>query len=83
MPPPNGTGVSTNNTRRLGVLNYLVTEGYLVAFNPVAMSRLRAGVVDFTIPIDVVDHIPIMPYPTFDNDIFGLIRPFAPMVRRK
>ena len=47
---------------------------------PLAVSSSRASALDVTAPLQVEVHSIAYPYPTYDADMTGFIKPFSPMV---
>ena len=82
---PNGTvrGMLSNllpESERRASGNTSESSGFEVSMIPIAMTKQRADVVDFSTPLIMDEHIVLLPYPTFENDVLGLIRPFHPLV---
>ena len=65
---------STWNTSGTGL------GGIEISMIPIALTKERAQVVDFSTPLTIDEHMVLLPYPKFENDVFGLIRPFQPLV---
>ena len=45
------------------------------------MTAQRALAAGYSVPLNIEEHTCMLLYPSYGNDIFGLIRPFEPTVR--
>ena len=59
---------------------FTAVPGPQISVKPVAMTPLRASAGHISVPVNIEEHVAMIPYPIFETDIFGLIRPYEASV---